>query len=79
MDCLAMMILLLQIKLVMRQLPTTTVTAPREVPYVPSSNTTSLVDEARRQMRQRRYNFNMLCLEIIFLKMFMAKAIMENL
>lgn len=34
-----------------RQLPTTTVTAPREVPYVPSSNTTSLVDEARRQMR----------------------------
>jgi hypothetical protein len=33
------------------QLPTTTVTAPREVPYVPSSNTTSLVDEARRQMR----------------------------
>jgi hypothetical protein len=35
-----------------RQLPTTTVTAPREVPYVPSSNTTSLVDEARRQKRQ---------------------------
>jgi hypothetical protein len=34
------------------QLPTTTVTAPREVPYVPSSNTTSLVDEARRQKRQ---------------------------
>ena len=33
------------------QLPRTTVTAPREVPYVPSSNTTSLVDEARRQMR----------------------------
>jgi len=34
------------------QRPTTTVTAPREVPYVPSSNTTSLVDEARRQKRQ---------------------------